>query len=166
MNASPALTRQSKAQACVECGKCSAACSMAAMYPDFSAVYSPRGLVQLALRQAAGQAEDIEPAYLWRCLQCGNCRLSCPEGVDPAGLIAALRAQALAANQGGEALVCDSCGRDMPALPVRQWIEGVLEPGAAPDADIDRETPARPSAYQSLCPVCRRQAYAANNSAG
>ena len=138
MNIMPEILRQHGANACVECGKCSAACSMAAMYPDFSGAYSPRGLVQHALRQAAGLDDAVDPAGLWRCLQCGNCSTSCPEGVDPAGLIAALRGEERATGQDAQARFCACCGRDLPAQPVQEWLRGVLPDGKWQD-DLDPE---------------------------
>lgn len=165
MNSSIAvIVRETGAHACVECGKCSSACSMAAMYPDFSSDYSPRGIVQRILRQSMGQGEGVKNDLLWRCLQCGNCTSACPEKVDCAGLIARLRALAPDASEAGR---CKGCGREIPALPVRQWLRNTLNP----DAPLIRETDGgeqnfSDAAYLCLCPVCRRQVYAANNAAG
>lgn len=166
-----AIARESNARACVECGKCSAACSMAAMYPDFSADSSPRGMVQTTLRhaverqageQGAGRSAGVNAAHLWRCLQCGNCTAVCPENVDCMGLIAGLRANAGDSPEAGR---CEGCGREIPALPVREWLRDTLDPGA-PAVSREDEGDMRNTAYLRLCPVCRRQVYAANNAAG
>lgn len=158
------IARETNARACVECGKCSAACSMAAMYPDFSAESSPRGMVQTTLRQAMNQNAGVNPAHLWRCLQCGNCTAACPENVDCAGLIAKLRAIADDTSDAGH---CDGCGREIPALPVREWLRNTLDPHAPATArEGEDEGDPRNTAYLRLCPVCRRQVYAANNAAG
>jgi len=157
-----AIVRESNARACVECGKCSAACSMAAMYPDFSSEYSPRGMVQLSLRQAAGHGNGVKAGYLWRCLQCGNCTAACPEKVDCAGLIAGLRGKAADTSKAGR---CNGCGREIPALPVREWLRNTLNPDASAAGESEECTAAN-MAYLCLCPVCRRQIYAANNAAG
>ncbi len=154
------MIRHSRANACVECGKCSAACSMAAMYPDFSGDYSPRGMVQRALRRAAGLEGGVNAALLWRCLQCGNCSLTCPEGVDPSGLINRLRDEARQSGKGQNARFCASCGRDLPGLPAQDWLDAMF---TDPGDDLTDPDDARPPAYRALCPVCRRQAYAANN---
>ncbi|MDR2820050.1 MAG: 4Fe-4S dicluster domain-containing protein [Desulfovibrio sp.] len=155
---------------CVECGKCSAACSMASMYPDFSVAFSPRALVQNTLRRFSGLAKAPDPEWLKRCLQCGNCTRSCPEGVDCAGLIAALREEARRDGEGGFRF-CSGCGREIMAGTVERWLEKTLETGKHPDelpgflkkfAGGETADPAR-NDYRSLCAVCRRQAYAANN---
>lgn len=157
-----AIVRETGAFACVECGKCSAACSMAAMYPDFSSDYSPRGMVRHTLRQAMGEGEGVRPDYLWRCLQCGNCTAACPEKVDCAGLIARLRAMAAETSKAAH---CTGCGREIPALPVREWLQNTLDPDGSSTRDDAGNDP-RNRAWLGLCQVCRRQVYAANNAAG
>ncbi|MDR1659158.1 MAG: (Fe-S)-binding protein [Desulfovibrio sp.] len=155
---------------CVECGKCSAACSMASMYPDFSVAFSPRALVQNTLRRLSGLENTPEPEWLKRCLQCGNCTKSCPEEVDCAGLIADLREKA---RQDGEEgfRFCSGCGREIVAGTVERWLEKTLGTGRSPDdmpdflksfAGGETAEPARGD-YRGLCAVCRRQAYAASN---
>ena len=147
-----------RAFACVECGKCSSACSMAAMYADFSLRASPRAFVQQALRLGrAGTATD-----LWRCLQCGNCSAICPEGVDVAGCIAALRALN-GEEQKSLDRACMRCGRELMPLPARQWLDARFP---AQDREEDEEDgPARPDC-SGLCPACRRLAYACFNTVG
>ena len=156
------IIQGASATSCVACGKCSAACSMSSMYPDFSSAYSPRGMVQLTLQKALGQGEGVREAYLWRCLQCANCTAACPEQVDCAGLIAKLRVNA---GNAPERSACKGCGREIPALPVRQWLQNTLEPDASAACQEDGDD-YRNTAYLHLCPVCRRQVYAANNAAG
>lgn len=131
---------------CVECGKCTASCPMAEMYPDFSWEHSPRGIVQQALRDKAiltGQA-------LWRCTQCGACTRTCPEGVDCCALVVGLRA--IARKQAGmsEVDACAECGADLPPRRVLDYLRSVL-----PEAELR---------FLQLCPACRRQVYARNNS--
>ena len=162
------------ASACVECVKCSAACAMAEMYPDFSTNASPRAFVQKTLRHAAELGDLPELASLQRCLQCGNCSKICPEGVYCAGLIAQLREEAKSSARQGFAF-CAECGREIPSTPVQQWLNAPLELKNDPDTELSlpgylqkylaEEPPSIPqkSAYSALCPVCRRQAYAAEN---
>ena len=158
------IVRECGAHGCIECGKCSAACSMPSMYPDFSADSSPRGFVQHALRQAAGRETSLDETLLWHCLQCGNCSLACPEQVDCARLIAMLRAMATVAQR----RTCAVCDRELPALPVRNWLQDTLEPDSPLKAfdDENDHASANRVAVSDLCSVCRRQAYAANNVAG
>ncbi len=161
------IVRECGAYGCIECGKCSAACSMASMYPDFSGDSSPRGMVGHTLRQAMGQGGGVDEAHLWRCLQCGNCSAACPEQVDCARLIAMLRALAVAGGRGTERRLCAGCGKELPSVPVRRWLDA-LDPDASPRevADADETGTAGGPAVRDLCPVCRRQVYAANNAAG
>jgi Fe-S oxidoreductase len=149
------LLKDTRVFACVECGKCSSACTMAGMYADFSLRGSPRALAQQALR--LGRAEEAPD--LWRCLQCGNCTSICPEGVDVAACIAALRK--LDAGQTGLDRTCEHGGRELMPLPARQWLD------ARCPAQPEEETaePARPDC-SGLCPACRRLAYACNNTVG
>ena len=152
------LLKDTRAFACVECGKCSAACAMAGMYADFSLRGSPRALVQQALR--LGRAEHS--LDVWRCLQCGNCSAVCPEGVDVAACIAALRRPG-AGEHGGLGRACARCGRELMPLPARQWLEARLP---AAYKEEDEETGPASLEYSGLCPVCRRLAYACNNTTG
>jgi Fe-S oxidoreductase len=168
------MIRLTGADACVECGKCSAACSMAEMYPDFSGNSSPRGIVQHVLRRAGGLEDRMDAVPLLRCLQCGNCTRGCPEGVDCMELIAVLREEARQRCENGFRF-CSGCGREIAAEPVRQWLDTVFGTAKKPEpvlffSGMFPQCPDGPesddtaqSAYQSLCPVCRRQAYAAGN---
>ena len=144
--------------ACVECGKCSAACAMACLYADFSLRLSPRAFAQQALR--LGRAE--EASDLWRCLQCGNCSSICPEGVDVAACIAALRKYGLGEQQTGLDRACARCGRELMPLPARQWLQARFP---AHEEEDEEAGPATPD-YSGLCPACRRLAYACNNTVG
>ncbi len=129
---------------CVECGKCAALCPMAETASEFSRVTSPRGVVQQALR---GTDVQNMPG-LASCLQCGSCSRTCPAGVDVAGLIADLRMLLPEPVQ----LVCPACGT--PLLPADA--EAYLS-RAANEGFESRLS------YASLCPSCRRRAYARNN---
>jgi len=149
------ILRDTRTFSCVECGKCSAACSMAGMYADFSLRASPRAFVQQALR--LGRAEAA--ADLWRCLQCGNCSAICPEKVNIAACIAALRT---CSEQAGLDCACSRCGREIMPLPARQWLEARLP--AYKEEDEEEADPA--SDYSGLCPACRRLAYACANTVG
>ena len=150
------ILKDTRGFACVECGKCSSACSMASMYADFSLRSSPRAFVQQALR--LGRAEAVSD--LWRCLQCGNCSAICPERVDVAACIAALR-KLSAGEQAGLGRACARCGRELIPLPARQWLESRF-----PAETEDAETGSATHDYSGLCPACRRLAYACNNTTG
>jgi ferredoxin len=145
---------------------------MAAMYPDFSLSFSPRGMVQHILRRSLGLESGFDDEWPGRCLQCGNCTGSCPEGVDCAGLIADLRKEKrLAGGQGFR--FCAVCGREVAAAPIRQWLDDILDSEGGWDKDFipgflekfvgGEEAESAQGAVRSLCPVCRRQAYAAGN---
>jgi Fe-S oxidoreductase len=145
---------------------------MAAMYPDFSADFSPRGMVQHALRRSLGMGSGPDTEWLGRCMQCGNCTRSCPEGVDCAGVIADLREERrLAGGQGFR--FCVACGRELAAAPIRQWLDSILNsererrtdfiPGFLKKIVGEEEAESAPGTVRHLCLVCRRQAYAAGN---
>ena len=156
MSASPADTAQlASAMQCVDCGKCVALCPMAEMYADFDSAMSPRGLVRQVLDHPmlrtradvglTGQAETF-PA-LAGCVQCRSCSQTCPEAVDPAGLIARLRQMV-----GWTGSCCPCCGTARPPERARNWLE--RSTGRSPGED---------DAYLGLCPSCRRQMYIRNN---
>jgi Fe-S oxidoreductase len=152
------MLKNTRAFACVECGKCSAACSMAGMYADFSLRGSPRSFVQQALR-----LERAEEAFdLWRCLQCGNCAAICPEGVDVAACIRGLR-ELGAGELTGLDRSCTHCGRELVPLPARQWLDALFPPRKEEE---DEEADPAISDCSGLCPACRRLAYACNNTVG
>jgi heterodisulfide reductase subunit C len=131
---------------CVECGKCTAACPMAEMYPNFSWDLSPRGIVQ----QALGGSDLLNGQALWCCTQCHACTRTCPAGVDCCGLVARLRPLARLAKDASEVGVCADCGGELPPGPVLDYLRSVL-----PEVELR---------YLRLCPTCRRQAYVRNNS--
>ncbi|MDR1855961.1 MAG: 4Fe-4S dicluster domain-containing protein [Desulfovibrio sp.] len=144
------LRRHHRLDACVACGKCSAACAMAAMYDDISLACSPRAFVQMALHAE----EPRIPEEVRRCVQCGNCTATCPEGVDPSGLIRAL----LQLDGASEIRRCARCRRELPPPAALAWLENAL-PKAEPTG-LEDAPPRSASAFLDLCPVCRRQAFA------
>lgn len=158
------LLARSRAASCVECGKCSAACSMAAMYADITLRCSPRGLVQQALRLGRAEREDD----LWRCLQCGNCTTACPEGVDPALLIRLLRDAAgeehAEEDRADARRVCASCGREILPVPAAAWLKSALPLSRKETKEDLRPEDCGPDGYLALCGVCRGAWYAVNNT--
>jgi len=137
---------ESAALFCVECGKCTAACPMAEMYPGFSWDLSPRGIVQQALRGM----EILSGRAVWCCTQCRSCSRTCPAGVDCCALVVRLRPLARMKTGKAEIDTCADCGGDLPPRPVLDYLRTVL--------------PKDGVSYLNLCPACRRRAYAGNNS--
>ena len=129
---------------CVECGKCVALCPMAETAAAFSRLISPRGAVQQALR---GTDVTDMPALV-SCLQCRSCSQTCPAGVDVAGLIADLR-QLLPQPV---RICCPACGTPLLPADAQAYLS------RAANAGFESEL-----SYASLCPSCRRRAYARNN---
>lgn len=71
---------------CYQCGKCTAGCPLAAQMDIV-----PSQLVRLA---QAGQVERATRAEsIWLCVSCQTCTTRCPQSVDVAGVIDALREQ-------------------------------------------------------------------------
>jgi len=82
------LVRSTKINMCVECGKCTAVCPVAAVNPEFA----PR---LLAMRALFGGESLLEGLEIWRCDLCGACNAFCPYGVDFVGFILGLRRMSL-----------------------------------------------------------------------
>jgi Fe-S oxidoreductase len=131
---------------CVECGKCTAVCPMAEMYPGLCGELSPRALVQEAL----GGKDILSGRALWCCTLCRACTRTCPAGVDCCALVERLRPIAATTVGKFDRIGCAVCGADLPPPPVLEYLRSVL--------------PADGTHYLDLCPACRRQAYIRNNS--
>jgi len=75
-------------QVCYQCGKCTAGCPLAEVMET-----APSALMRLI------QLGDIEAALksqtLWCCAGCQTCTSRCPQGLDPAGTLDALREMAV-----------------------------------------------------------------------
>ena len=69
---------------CYQCGKCTASCPVA-FAMDFPPHQIIRG-VQLGMRDAVLSSRTI-----WLCAACETCSTRCPQEVDPAGVMDALR---------------------------------------------------------------------------
>jgi succinate dehydrogenase / fumarate reductase iron-sulfur subunit len=96
------LTRFNRFENCIECGICMSACPTMAIDDRF---FGPAGLA--AIYRACQQTDDpAEKAHLlaladgdhgvWRCHSVFECVEACPQAVDPAGKIMALRQELLA----------------------------------------------------------------------
>ena len=69
---------------CYQCGKCTAGCPIA-----FAMDYPPNQImrgVQLGMRDTVLRSRTI-----WLCVACETCSTRCPQEVDPAGVMDALR---------------------------------------------------------------------------
>lgn len=73
---------------CLDCGKCTAVCTLT----RHGAAFSPRLLVYDTLHRDSGMA--LEDGRLWECLTCGACEAVCTSGVRYGEFIRALRAEA------------------------------------------------------------------------
>lgn len=72
------------AAACYQCGKCSAGCPMAS-----ESNLRPH---QVMRRVVYGSREQVlQDESIWLCLSCETCSVRCPNGVDPARVIDAVR---------------------------------------------------------------------------
>ncbi len=91
---SPALEKEveersgEKARLCYQCGKCSTGCLF-----DFAMDILPHQAMKLI---QYGQKERLLSSHtIWICAACETCTARCPNGIDVAGVIDALRAMAL-----------------------------------------------------------------------
>jgi heterodisulfide reductase subunit C2 len=80
-------------RACYQCGKCSAGCPVA----ERMAVV-PSRLVRLVQIDRLDKAAAALSA--WECVSCQTCTTRCPQGVDCAGIMDALREMSIAEGTG------------------------------------------------------------------
>ena len=83
------LFADARAGECYQCGKCSAGCPMA----DHMDLL-PNQLVRLV--QLGRLERGLRSEAIWKCVSCHTCSARCPKSVDCAGIIDALRQQAVA----------------------------------------------------------------------
>ncbi len=91
---SPSLEREieercgEKVRLCYQCGKCSTGCLF-----DFAMDILPHQVMKLV---QYGQRERLlSSRTIWVCAACETCTARCPNGIDVAGVMDALRAMAL-----------------------------------------------------------------------
>ena len=74
-----------KLRLCFQCGTCTADCPIA----RFSEIYHPRKLMRMT--QLGMKDRVLKSEALWLCAACFTCVDHCPQGVDIAGILTALR---------------------------------------------------------------------------
>jgi heterodisulfide reductase subunit C len=78
--------------ACYQCGTCASSCPVARLDSRFN----PREIIKLALLGA--KDEVVSGDSIWLCTSCFNCQERCPQNVEVAELIYALRNIAIEAG--------------------------------------------------------------------
>jgi heterodisulfide reductase subunit C len=78
-----------KIKLCFQCGTCTADCPIA----RFSEIYSPRKIMRMT--QLGMKDRLLSSESLWLCAACFTCVDHCPQGVDIAGVVRALRNMAV-----------------------------------------------------------------------
>lgn len=73
------------AQRCMQCGKCTAGCPV-----GFTADRPVNAMIRLI--QEGRKEEALESKFIWLCAQCKTCSVRCPQEIDVAALMGALRA--------------------------------------------------------------------------
>lgn len=77
------------AEKCINCGNCTAICSMTTSGND----RFPRQIIRMA---QLGMKEDLLASKeLWMCFNCGQCSETCPQQAEPANFMAAARLYAI-----------------------------------------------------------------------
>ncbi|MDY6911049.1 MAG: (Fe-S)-binding protein [Chloroflexota bacterium] len=82
------ILTDTKAYACLDCGKCTAACPISRYDPAFS----PRMLVYDAIQE--NEPGIIQDERLWQCLTCAACEKICASGVRYCDFVTSLRGEA------------------------------------------------------------------------
>jgi heterodisulfide reductase subunit C len=78
--------------ACYQCGTCASSCPVARLDPRFN----PREVIKLSL---LGEREEVVSGdAIWLCTSCFNCQERCPQNVEIADVIYALRNIAIEAG--------------------------------------------------------------------
>ncbi len=88
------IISETRAYACLDCGKCTVACPIS----QYDPAYSPRKVVQSA---TSGHDPQLKNGQLWECLTCGRCEARCQSGVQYTELMKNLRAEARKLGQSG-----------------------------------------------------------------
>ncbi len=74
---------------CFACGLCTASCPVA----DIDQRFNPRRIIRMVL---LGMREEVLSSdTIWYCIQCYNCQGHCPQNVDFADIMKALRGMAV-----------------------------------------------------------------------
>lgn len=90
------LITDTRAYSCLDCGKCTVACPIS----RYDSTYSPRNLVNSAMRDNGG--ELLKDAQLWSCITCSMCEERCQSGVRYTELMKSLRSEAYEAGNAGQ----------------------------------------------------------------
>lgn len=96
---------------CVQCGKCTSACTMTEIFEDFRYSWAPRTIVHEALFGT----DLFRASSIWYCLVCDVCEVTCPSGVHFRDFIGSLRDLAVERGYIRNLRQCKRCGR--PILP-------------------------------------------------
>jgi heterodisulfide reductase subunit C len=141
-----ALMIETRAQFCVECGRCVAVCPMAEMYPNFSVQMSPRGLIKKVLMGA----DILSDEHIWYCTECNAGTDVCPAGVSDRDLIRGLRRLAIESGAAEGVRTCRECGQQYVPTRVMDYVSERLKD--------------EPKNFLELCPSCRRKLYLSRNA--
>jgi heterodisulfide reductase subunit C len=74
---------------CFACGLCTASCPVA----DIDEKFNPRRIIRMVL--LGMRKEVLSSDTIWFCIQCYNCQGHCPQNVDFADIMKALRRMAI-----------------------------------------------------------------------
>jgi heterodisulfide reductase subunit C len=84
---------------CYQCGTCASSCPVARITKK----YNPRLVIKSSLLRSRSQVVGQDP--IWLCCSCYNCQERCPQGVEIADVIYALRNIALREGHAPKAFV-------------------------------------------------------------
>ena len=74
---------------CFACGLCTASCPVSSIDPQ----YNPRRIIRMAV--LGMRKEVLSSDFIWMCSQCYTCQAHCPQNVNFADVMKALRSMAV-----------------------------------------------------------------------
>jgi len=130
---------------CYFCGSCTAGCAFSGLRRDID----PRKFIRQVI---LGLREDVlNSAFIWLCTICERCTIECPNGVNMADLVQAIRGRFGISPPGDLMLQCRAYGgaKSQLAQTVRWLKEGLVrvDPGRNP----------QPVTYHDPCNLGRKE---------
>lgn len=165
--------RECRLSFCMQCGVCSAVCSLPEVFDDLPYFALPRATVRRFMLSRMSHDDALAllgDARFWYCLTCDECARQCPAGVRLSEFAARMHRLAVAHGLGANAAVCPSCktlfstrnavkrAAGVLSKTVDKKAAGVLPKAVSEKEEAQKDADSRPGVAQllQLCPKCRR----------